>query len=192
MLILPARRQPRDHARQQVRHVCAEKFAQGFLEVTGRDAAQVEHRQQRIEALRTPRPSRQDVRGESRPVCLGDVRASVPHLGTTNVDRADPGLDGPLRAVSVPYNPLAAVRKHVIGKAGNEGVRLRLQRCRQHAPRPFTGNLGQRIFDRIRMTKRDDPCIFLHGVSLLSWRFWQVQHPPRYAAFSGAITQIQA
>ena len=91
----------------------------------------------------------------------------------------------------MPDNPLAAVRQHVIGEAGNEGIGLCLQRFRQHASRPFTGDLGQRIVDRIRVTKRDHGRIFLHGVSLLSGRFWQAQHPPRYAALSDDITQFQ-
>jgi len=92
----------------------------------------------------------------------------------------------------VSHHPLATVRQHVIGESRDERVRLGLQRFGQHAPRTFTGNLGQRVFDGIRMTKRDDGRIFLHGVLLLSWRFWQACHPPRYAAFSGAITQIRA
>jgi hypothetical protein len=42
------------------------------------------------------------------------------------------------------------------------------------------------------MTKPDDGRIFLHGVSILLWMFWQARHPPRYAASSDAITQIHA
>jgi hypothetical protein len=91
----------------------------------------------------------------------------------------------------MPDDPLAAIGQQVIGETGNERVSLGLQRFGQHASSALTGNLGQRVFDGICVTKRDDSRIFLHGVSLLSWRFWQAQHPPRYAAFSDAITQIQ-
>jgi len=92
----------------------------------------------------------------------------------------------------MPDDPLAAIRQQVIGEAGNEGVGFRLQRFGQHAPSALPGNLSQRVLDGIRLTKRDNGGNFLHGVSLPSWRFWQDCHPPRYAAFSGAITQIPA
>src|SRR5260370_22461338 len=34
----------------------------------------------------------------------------------------------------------------------------------------------------VGLTETDDGGIFQHGVSLLSGRFWQASHPPRYAA----------
>ena len=84
----------------------------------------------------------------------------------------------------MPDDSLAAIRQQVIGEAGNEGVGLSLQRFGQHAPRALTGNLGQQVLDGIRLTKRDNGAIFLHGVSILLWMFWQARHPPRYATLS--------
>ncbi len=59
---------------------------------------QVENRQQRVEALRPPRPFRQDRRG--KPDFLRAHVASVAHLGATDLDRPDPGLDRAMRPVA--------------------------------------------------------------------------------------------
>jgi hypothetical protein len=84
----------------------------------------------------------------------------------------------------MPDDPLATVGQQVTGEVGNERVRLSPQRLGQHASSALTGDFGQRVFQEIRLAKRDDGGIFLHGVSILLWMFWQAQHPPRYAALS--------
>jgi hypothetical protein len=50
VLRFPLGREPRDHARRQVRRVRAEKGGERLLEIAGGDAAQVKHRQQGVEA----------------------------------------------------------------------------------------------------------------------------------------------
>jgi hypothetical protein len=64
-------------------------------------------------------------------------------------------------------HPLAVIGQQIIGKTGNEGVSLRFQRFRQHAPRSYTGNLSQWVAKGIQLAKFNDGAIFLHGVSIL-------------------------
>ena len=49
----------------------------------------------------------------------------------------------------------------------DKGVGLGPQRGRQHPARTVSGNLGQRIIHRFRLTQGDDVCIVGHGVSFL-------------------------
>ena len=65
VFLLPLPGQARDHARRQVRRILPQDRGQRLLEIPRRDAAQIEDRQQRIEAARAPRPFRQDRRGEA-------------------------------------------------------------------------------------------------------------------------------
>jgi hypothetical protein len=109
VVLLPARREARYHARRQVRRVRPEQRRQRLLEVAGGDAAQVEDRQQGIEALRPPRPPRQDVRGEADLLLGRHVGGAVAHLLALHRDRPDPGLDHPLRPGAVPDDALAAI-----------------------------------------------------------------------------------
>ncbi|MEY9405389.1 hypothetical protein ABIF79_011828 [Bradyrhizobium japonicum] len=56
VLDLPIGLQAGDHRRRQVRRILAEQRRERLLEVAGRDAAQIEDRDQGIQALRPPRP----------------------------------------------------------------------------------------------------------------------------------------
>ncbi len=76
ILVCPGRGQPGDDGRREVRGVTPQQGCQRFLEVAGRDAAQVQHRQQRIQAAGAPRPLRQERRGEPNPV-LRPARAAI-------------------------------------------------------------------------------------------------------------------
>ena len=167
VLLLPTCRQPRDDARRQVRRVLAEKGRQRLLEVAGGDAAQVKHRQKGIEALRAPRPSRQDVRGEPDLRLGRHVGRAVAHLLPLHRDRPDPGLDRPLRPGAVPDDALAPVRQQLIAEKRHEARGLGLQRRHQHPARALAGDLGQRVDDRTRLVKGDDRGIVVQGVSLL-------------------------
>ena len=64
-------------------------------------------------------------------------------------------------------NPLATIRQGLFGILRDEGVGLGPQRGSQHSARPVARNLGQRIIHRFRLTKGDDVCSLLHGVSFL-------------------------
>jgi len=67
-------------------------------------------------------------------------------------------------------NPLATIRQGLFGILRDEGVGLGPQRGSQHSARPVARDLGQRIIHRFRLTKGDDVCSLLHGVSFL----WEV------------------
>jgi hypothetical protein len=123
---LPLRRQPRDHGWRQVRRVLAQQGAEGLLEVAGRHPAQVENRQQRVEALGPQCPLRQDRRGEAHFLIRLHVSA-VAHLGTPDRDWPDPGLDGPLRSMAVQHHAVAAIRQLEVLPLGDEGVSFRDQ-----------------------------------------------------------------
>ena len=56
VLIRPRRRKPGDDGRRQVQGVAPQQGCQRLLEVAGRDAAQVQDRQQRVQAAGAPRP----------------------------------------------------------------------------------------------------------------------------------------
>ena len=64
---------------------------------------------QRIEALRPPRPLRQDRRGEAE-FLLRVHLAAVAHLGATDLDRPNPSLDRAMRPVAVTHDAVAAIR----------------------------------------------------------------------------------
>ena len=93
VFLLPPGREPRDHAWRQVRGVGTEDGGKRLLEVAGGDAAQVENRQQCVEAPGTPGPSRQDVRREPDLLAAFSLRGAVPDLRSSDFERADPGLD---------------------------------------------------------------------------------------------------
>lgn len=59
--------------------------------------------------------------------------------------RADPGLDAARRPLTVPHDPLTAIRQGILGMARDEGVGLGAQRRRKYAPRPVARVLGQRV-----------------------------------------------
>jgi hypothetical protein len=67
----------------------------------------------------------------------------------------------------MPHNPLPAIRQDAFGMLRDEGVGFGAECCGQHPARSVTGDLGQRIVNRFRLTQGDDVCIVLHGVSFL-------------------------
>lgn len=85
---------------------------------------------------------------------------------------------------------LAAVRQPLLGQLGDKIRRLRFQGGRQHVARALAGNLGQRIEDRSGLAERGDRGIFGHRRIVPFGRSGRFQLPPRYAAFSGTITQF--
>ena len=71
------------------------------------------------------------------------------------------------RCVTVSDNALTTVRQGLFGMLRDKGVSLGSQRSRQHPAGAIAGDLGQRIIHRFRLTKGDDVCSLLHGVSFL-------------------------
>jgi class 3 adenylate cyclase len=164
---LPLRRQPRDHGRRQIRCIFAQEGGQCLLKVAGRHPAQIENWQQGVEALRPPRPLRQDRRGEADFLIPLHVSA-VAHLGTPNLDRPNPSLDGALRSMTVTHDAVAAIRQLQVLPLRDEGIGFSNQHPGQHPTNAFTCDFAQWIIDSIRLTERDDGGISRHGVSLLS------------------------
>ena len=112
VLGLPILLEPANHRRRQVRRVLPQYGGQRSahslepvalegltLKVARRDAAEVKHRQQGIEALRPSRPAWQDLRAEADLPLGRHLRGAVAHLRAAHVERADPGLDAALRPV---------------------------------------------------------------------------------------------
>ena len=107
---LPLAPQPRDHRGRQVRGLLAQQRPERLLEVAHRDPAQVEHRQQRIQARRPPCPARQDRRGEADALAASRQRrgrAASPAAPRPGRSRSAPGAPGQ----PVPHQALTPVRQ---------------------------------------------------------------------------------
>ena len=179
---LPAAPQPGDHRRRQVRGVLAGESSGRLLEVAGRDAAQVQDRQQCLQARRPPCPARQDPGGEANPL-LAPGRSAVADLHPPHLDRTGPGLDGPLGTMTVPNGPGPAIGEPLVGHPGQEGLGFRLDRLGKQAACARAQHRGQRISSiSSGCGKRTTvPASFMAYRS--AWRFCQAGHPPRYATF---------
>ena len=191
IVLLPPLGQARDHTRRQVRRICTQDRRERLPEVAGGNAAQVEHRQQGIEAARPPRPFRQDGGAEPHLLVSRPGRA-VTHLRAAHIKRADPGLDAPLRTIPMPDDTLPAIRQDLFGMLRDKGFSLCPKCSGQHPARPVPGNLGQRIVNRFRLTQGDDVGIFRHRRIVPSGSSGRLGHPPRYAAFSNTVTHFPA
>ncbi len=101
VLGLPLGREAPDDRGRQVWGLLAQQRRQGLLEITCRDAAQIQRRQQGVEVARPPSPARQDRRGE--PDALAPFGSpAVPDFRSRHRDGANPGLHCALGTVSVP------------------------------------------------------------------------------------------
>jgi hypothetical protein len=80
--------------------------------------------------------------------------APVAHLGATDLDRPDPGLDRALRSMAVTHDAVATIRQFQVLPQGDEGIGFGDQHLGQHSAGPFTGKFGQWIVDSIRLTER--------------------------------------
>jgi hypothetical protein len=165
---LPVALQPGDHRRRQVRGILAEQGRERLLEVAGRDPAQVEHRQQGLQARGPPCPARQDPGGEADAL-FGLGRGAVADLHALHLDRADAGLDGALGAMTVPDEPGPTIGQSLLGQLGQEGFGLRLDRLGEQAAGTCTQHRGQRVVGHLGLRETDNGAILVHGVSL-SWR----------------------
>ena len=163
VLGLPVAPQPGDHRRREVRGVLAEESGERFLEVAGRDPAQVQDRQQRVDAPAAPCPARQNPRREADPIA---GRGAVAHLHPPHLDRADPGLDGPLRAIAVADDAGPPIGEPLVRHRRQEGFGLRLDRLGEQAPRTCAQHCGQWVIDRLGLRETDNGAILVHGVSL--------------------------
>src|SRR5690606_19798344 len=111
---LPVVLEAADDGGREAGRVLAEQRRKRFLEVAGRDAAQVQDRQQSIEASGPTRPFRQDRRGECDALTalarnVISIGAAVANLRSPNRHRTNPGLDRTLRAMAVAHEASPAV-----------------------------------------------------------------------------------
>src|SRR5205807_2731152 len=134
-------------------------------EIAGLDAAQVQHRQQRIQAPRPPRPQWQNRRAEADPLAVTGCPA-VPNLRPRDLDRADAGRNRSRRAVTMPHDTGAPVGKLQILHRGKKRLDFDLDGLRQKLPRTSSQNIGQWIVDIVGLTKGNNIASLVHGVSL--------------------------
>ena len=164
VLLLPALGQAAHRRRRQARRLRPEQRRQSLGELAGRDALQVEPRQQLLEVPGPAQIRRQDRRGEADRLFTGD--AAVAHLGPADLERADARLDLPLGRVPVAHQASPALPVGEFGMGGEERLDLGLDRLHQHPPGALAQDGQQRIADDTRSwSGQADNAILLHGVS---------------------------
>ncbi len=109
MFVAPGLLQPRDRRCRQPRRLPAEQGRQRLLEVAGRDALQVEDRDQHLQALGAARVRRQDRGREADPLGIGGGNATVADARLADGDRPDARHHLALGQVAVANHPLMAL-----------------------------------------------------------------------------------
>ena len=189
ILLLPLPGQPRNHTGRQVRRVRPEERRKRLLKIAHRQAAQVEYRQQGIEAFRAPRPFRQDRRGEAHLLVIRHVGGAITHLRTAHIKRADPGLDGPLWPVPFAIGLERMATRWLTAQPADDRpaasprhVARRTRRLRPVARPPASGapRPGRsRSADPQRIRAGEASVIVVSSVMAYRsfWKFWQASTP---------------
>jgi len=86
--------------------------------------------------------------------------------------------------VPVPHEPGAPIVELQILPVGQERLHLQVHSLREQPPGAGAQHIRQGIVDVIGLTKAHDVGNLFHRRIALSERFWQAEHPPRYAAFA--------
>ena len=167
VLVRPGVLEPPDRRGREATGVLAKQSQECLLEVAGRDALEVEDRNQHLEALRPPRIGRQNRRRKAD--AFPAVADTVTHARATHRDRTDAGHDLAFGQMSVAHQPLAAVVGELVGMAVEQGRNLGLDRLRKQRSRAVAQNFGQRIGECPWLGESENITIG-HGVSLLRWR----------------------
>jgi hypothetical protein len=102
----------------------------------------------------------------------GTSRAAIANPRLADLDRADAGLDGPLRQMTVPHEPLPAVIRGKVSVGREEIGDFGLDGLGEKRARTVAQHFGQRIGEFSRLAQGDN-CIIFHGVSFL-WDLWQL------------------
>jgi hypothetical protein len=139
-------------------------------------------RKQSIEALRPPRPSRQDRRREPDLLRRAHL-AAVADLCPPDRDRPDPGLDRALRPVAVTHYPVTPIR-HILPHGFGD------QHLTKHPTDAFAGEFTQGIVDGVRLTQPDDTAISRHA--LLPGGFGRLSPASIRRLSQTVVTQIHA
>src|ERR1700719_3337236 len=173
VLLAPRLLEAGDGRCRETGRVRADKRCQRFLEIAGRDALQVEDRDQHFQALRPPRVPRQDRWRIPDALALGSFAVAHPRLA--NADRADPGHDLTLREMAVAHNALLAGRGLQIGVLCKKLGNLRFDSLAQQRTRAVTQGFRQGIAEGPWLGELDHVTVG-HSVSLLHWRSGGVEH----------------
>src|SRR5690349_16605665 len=174
MLLRPRLLEPPDGRGRQPAGVLAEQCDQGFLKVAGRQALEVEDRDQHFEAFRAARVRRQNRRRKAD--ALRTFTGTVTYTRAAHGDRTDASHDLALGQMPVAHQPLATVIGQLVGMAGEQDCDLGLRRLRQQRSRAVAQNLGQRVRKSSWLAELENVSVG-HGVSLLRWRSGGVKHP---------------
>src|SRR5690606_11274636 len=140
IVTLPLLLQAPDRRWRQVRRVATQKRAKRFLEIAGRDAAQVENRYESVEALRATCPFRQERRGKGDAVLAESFRGSITQLGTLDRHRTNSSLDHPFRPVAMAHHTGAPIGQALLGHGGKKRLGLRLDGLRKKSARSLAQN----------------------------------------------------
>ncbi len=154
--------------------ILAKQSGERPLEVAGRDALEIEDRNQHFEALRAARIGRQNRRRKAD--ARGAFAAPIAHARAAHRDRADAGHDLALGQMSVAHQPLATIVGELVGMVAQQGRNLGLNRLRKQRSRAVAQNLGQRIGESSWLGELENVSVG-HGVSLLRWRSGGFEHP---------------
>src|SRR6516225_3569312 len=174
MLLRPRLLEPPDGRGRQPAGVLAEQCDQGFLKVAGRQALEVEDRDQHFEAFRAARVRRQNRRRKAD--ALRTFTGTVTYTRAAHGDRTDAGHNLALGQMPVAHQPLATVIGQLVGMAGEQDCDFGLHRLRQQRSRAVAQNLGQRVRKSSWLAELENVSVG-HGVSLLRWRSGGVKHP---------------
>src|SRR5207245_4787919 len=174
VLLRPGLLEARDGGGREPGRVLAEQRDQRLLEVVGRDAFEVEDRDQHVEALRSASIGRQNRRGKAN--ALGAFADTIAQPGAANGDRTDACHDLALGQMPMAHQPLAAISGELVGVAAEQGRDFGFNGLRQQRAGTVAQNLGQRIGKTSWMGEPENVSVG-HGVSLLQWRSGGAQHP---------------
>src|SRR5680860_1750636 len=169
VLVAPDILQPRNRRGRQTGSILAEQGRQYLLEVAGRDALQVEDRNQHLQALRAPCIGRQDRRREADASGVFGTGLAVAHARLAHRDRADSGHDLALRQMAMPHDAPVAVRGLQLGVLGEKIGDLGLDCLSEQGARTIAQDIGELVVERPWLNQFDDSIVG-HGISLLWWR----------------------
>src|SRR5215470_913181 len=176
VLVEPAVLEANDGGWRQPRRVLAQQGRKRFGEIAGRDALQVEDRQQRLDRLRAPQVGRQDRRCKANAAGIASRSLAIAHTGLADRDRADTCQHHALRQMAVAHNALAAVLALEISMLGEKIRDLGLDRLRQQPASPLPQDFGELIVKGSWLNQFEH-VIVGHGISLLRWRSGVVKQP---------------
>ena len=176
MLVDPDLLQSCDGRRRQPRRVIAEQGRQRLLEVAGRDALQIEDRDQGLQALRPARIGWQQRRCEADTVGIVGRRLPVAHARLAHANRADSGHHLALGQMTVAHDTAATVGGLEISMFAKKFGDLGLHGLGQQGARSVAQHLGELVVERSWLNQLDD-VIVGHGISLLRWRSGGLKNP---------------